>query len=140
MTITLDHMAIIFLGWLQIIKSFALGIFFPQSSKIVMKVKKCPPCQLFYLKKCTHPAPLHLIIAVGPFSKWGIDFMHCKPTSFEGHGYIIVAIDYFTIWDEAMPTYSEDGNISALFLFNHVIDRFGVPQDIVTDHGSHFGN
>ena len=39
-----------------------------------------------------------------------------------------------------MPTYAEDGKNSALFLFNHVITRFGVPQAIVTDHGSHFHN
>ena len=66
--------------------------------------------------------------------------MHCKPTSVRGHGYIIVAIDYFTKWVEAMPTYAKDGKTTALFLFNHVIARFGVPQSIVTDHGSHFWN
>ena len=69
-----------------------------------------------------------------------IDSMHCKPTSVKGHGYIIVAVDYFTKWDEAMPTYAEDGKTVALFLFNHIIARFGVPQSIVTDHGSHFHN
>ena len=90
-------------------------------------VKKCPPYQHFYPKKPTHPAPLHPVIAIGPFSKWGIDFMHCKPTSTGGHGYIIVAVDYFTKWAEAMPTYAEDGKTVALFLFNHVIARFGVP-------------
>ena len=81
----------------------------------------------FLSEKCTRPAPLHPIIVVGHFSKWGIDFMHCKPTSAEGHGYIIVAVDYFTKWAEAMPTYAEDGKTASLFLFNHVIARFGVP-------------
>ena len=57
-----------------------------------------------------------------------------------GDGFIIVAIDYFTKWAEAMPTYAEDGNSATLFLFNHVIARFRVPQSIVTDHGSHFRN
>ena len=66
--------------------------------------------------------------------------MHCKPTSSGGHGYIIVAMDYFTKWAEAMPTYAEDGKTAALFLFNHIIARFGVSQSIVTDHGSHFRN
>ena len=66
--------------------------------------------------------------------------MHCNPTSARGHGYIIVAMDYFTKWDEAMPTYAEDGNTTTLFLFNHVIARFGVPQSIVTNHRSHFCN
>ena len=64
--------------------------------------------------------------------------MHCKPTSAGGHGYIIVAVDYFTKWAEAMPTYVKDGNTSTLFLLNHVIARFGFPQSIVTDHRSHF--
>ena len=103
-------------------------------------VKKFPPCQHFYLKKHTHPAPLHPVIAVGIFSKWGIDFMHCNPTSTGGHGYIIVVMDYFTKWAKAMPTYAEDGKTVSLFLFNHVIARFGVPQSIVIDHRSHFWN
>ena len=66
--------------------------------------------------------------------------MHCKPTSAGGHGYIIVAVDYFTKWAEAMPTCAKDGKTAALFLFNHIIARFGVPQSIATDHGSHFHN
>ena len=103
-------------------------------------VKKCPPYQHFYPKKRTHPAPLHPIIDIGPFSKWGIDFMHCKPTSARKHGYIIVVVDYFTKWVEAIPTYAEDGKIVSLFLFNQVIARFGVPQAIITDHISHFRN
>ena len=39
-----------------------------------------------------------------------------------------------------MPTYAEDGKTTALFLFNHIIARFGVPQSIVTDHVSHLRN
>ena len=37
-----------------------------------------------------------------------------------------------------MPTYTEDGKIAALFLFNHIIARFRIPRASVTDHGSHF--
>jgi hypothetical protein len=80
------------------------------------------------------------VVSVGPFAKWGIDFMTCHPHSVGGHGYIIVAVDYFTKWAEAMPTFDNTGKTAALFLFNHVIARFGVPQAIVTDHGSHFRN
>ena len=64
--------------------------------------------------------------------------MHCNPTSAGGHGYIIVAVDYFTKWTEAMPTYAEDGKNSTILLFNHVISSFRFPQSIVTDHRSHF--
>ena len=66
--------------------------------------------------------------------------MTCNPTSARGHGYIIVAIDYFTKWTEVMPTLNNIGETVALFFFNHVVSRFGVPQAIVTDHGSHFCN
>ena len=86
------------------------------------------------------PAPLHPIIAVGPFAKWGIDFITCNPHSAEGHGYIILAVDYFTKWAKVMPTFAADGKTVATFVFNHVIARFGVPQAIITDHRSHFQN
>ena len=39
-----------------------------------------------------------------------------------------------------MSTYAKDGKTTTLFLFNHIIARFGVPQSIDTDHGSHFRN
>ena len=31
--------------------------------------------------------------------------MHCNPTSAEGHGYIIVVVDYFTKWVEAVDVF-----------------------------------
>jgi hypothetical protein len=80
------------------------------------------------------------VITVGPFTKWGIDYTTCNPPSARGHRYIIVAVDYFTKWVEAMPTFKNDGETAALFLFNQIIARFGVPREIVTDHGSHFQN
>jgi transposase InsO family protein len=49
-------------------------------------------------------------------------------------------MDYFTKWIEAMPTFDNNGKIIALFIFNHIVTRFGVPQAIVTDHGSNFCN
>ena len=109
-------------------KILRAGYFWPSVFKDCHDiVKKCPPRQHFYPKNHTHPAPLHPIISISPFSKWGIHFMHCKPISVRGHGYINVAIDYFTKWAEAMPTYVEYGKIATFFLFNHIIARFGVP-------------
>lgn len=39
-----------------------------------------------------------------------------------------------------MPTYANHAKSTRLFIFNHIIARFGVPCSIVTDHGSHFCN
>jgi hypothetical protein len=85
-----------------------------------------------------HPAPMFPIITIGPFTKWGIAYTTCNTTSARGHRYIIVSVDYFTKWVEAMPTFNDDRETKTLFLFNQIIARFGVPREIVTDHGSHF--
>ena len=77
---------------------------------------------------CAPLAPLHPIIIVGPFAKWGIDFITCNPHSERGHGYIILAVDYFTKWAKAMPTFMADGKTVANFMFNHVISHFSVPK------------
>jgi hypothetical protein len=73
-----------------------------------------------------HPTPMFPVITVGPFTKWGIDYTTCNPTSARGHHYIIVAIDYFMKWVEAMPTFKDDGETTTLFLFNQIIARFTV--------------
>jgi hypothetical protein len=39
----------------------------------------------------------------------------CNPHSAGGHGYIIVAVDYFTKWAEAMPTFNNTCETTAYF-------------------------
>ena len=57
-----------------------------------------------------------------------------------GHHHIIVAVDYFIKWAEAMPTLKSNGEIATHFIFNQIITQFGSPKELVTDHGSHFQN
>jgi len=117
------------------------GYFWPSLFKdCVEAVKHCHPCQIYTQKMCAHPAPLFPVITVGPFTKWGIDFTTCNPPSAANHKYIIVAVDNFTKWADAMPTYKNDSETTTLFLFNQIISRFGIPREIVTYHGSHFQN
>ena len=66
--------------------------------------------------------------------------MDCNPASAGGHHHIIVAVDYFMKWVEAMPTLKSDGETAAHFVFNQIITRFGISKELVTDHGSHFQN
>jgi hypothetical protein len=81
----------------------------------ITAIQKCHACQTYNQKVRSHPAPLHLVVSVGPFAKWGIDFMTCHPHSAGGHGYIIVAVDFFTKWAEAMPTFDNTRKIVAFF-------------------------
>ena len=104
----------------------------------IYTIQKCHSCQIFDRKMRAPPAPPHPIIFVSPFAKWGIDFIKCNPHSAGGHGYIILVVYYFTKWAEAIPTFAANGKIAATFVFNHLISHFGVPQAIITNHGSHF--
>eukprot|EP00253_Pinus_taeda_P008763 PITA_08763 len=122
-------------------KILRAGYFWPTIFRdYITTVRSCHACHIFDHKTRLPPAPLHPVVVVGPFAKWANDFMTCNPTLAGGHGYIIVVVDYFTKWVEAMPTLNNISEMAALFFFNHVVSRFGVPQAVVTDHGSHFRN
>jgi hypothetical protein len=108
------------------------GYFWPSLfNDCIIAIQKYHACQTYNHKIRSHPTPLHPVVSVGPFAKWGIDFMTRHPHSAGGHGYIIVAIDYFTKWAKAMPTFDNTGKTTALFIFNHIIAHFGVPQAII---------
>ena len=64
--------------------------------------------------------------------------MTINPILANGHKHIIVAVDYFTKWTEAMPTFDCKAETATHFFFNHVITWFGVPKQLVSDHGAHF--
>ena len=66
--------------------------------------------------------------------------MDCNLASAGGNHHIIVVVDYFMKWVEAMPTVKSDGETAAHFIFNQIITQFGIPKDLVTDHGRHFHN
>ena len=122
-------------------KILRAGYFWPSIFKdCIEAVKRCHPCQVFARNMRSKPALLHPIITAGPFTKWGIDFMDCNPASAGGHHHIIVAFDYFTKWDEAMPTVKSNGETTAHFIFNQIISRFRILRELVTNHGSHFQN
>ena len=66
--------------------------------------------------------------------------MDYNPASVLGHHHIIVVVYYFTKWAEAMPTIEADGETTTHFIFNQIITEFGIPRELVTDHGRKFQN
>lgn len=122
-------------------KILSAGFFWPTIFKDCMNsVRKCHACQIFSKKMSAPHAPLFPVIISGPFTKWGVDFMTCNKTSTGGHHYIIVSVDYFTKWAEAMPTMRNDGETTAYFAFNQTISRFEILHELVIDHGLQFQN
>ena len=66
--------------------------------------------------------------------------MDCNQASARGHHHIIVDVDYFTKWAEAMPTVKSDGETTTHFVFNQIITQLGILKELVIDHGRHFQN
>lgn len=54
-------------------------------------------------------------LSIGPFHIWGFDYMGHFPSS-NGYTHILVDDDYVTIWEEAIPTSSDDHNTSIKML------------------------
>jgi transposase InsO family protein len=60
------------------------------------------------------------------------------PPSSKGHKFVLVAIDYFTKWVEAIPLKTASSTNMIEFIKEHIIYRFGIPQSITTDQGKMF--
>ncbi|KAL5564919.1 hypothetical protein UlMin_028083 [Ulmus minor] len=71
---------------------------------------------------------------------WGIDLIGPLPTARGQLKYAVVAIDYYTKWveAEALAKITEQ-NVTA-FIWKNIVCRFGVPRELVSDHGTQFEN
>ena len=50
-----------------------------------------------------------------------------NPTSSKGHIFILVALDYFTKWVEAIPLNKVEQKDVIQFIKEQIIHRFGIP-------------
>ena len=71
--------------------------------------------------------------------QWGIEIMEkISPKSSNGHEFILVAINYFTKWVEATSYTRLTSTRVASFIKSHIICRYGVPHELISDRGVHF--
>ena len=99
--------------------------------------KSCDACQKAG-RRHLRVGPLHPIVVFAPFEKWGIDAVGPLPKTQHGKEYILVAIDYMTKWAEVAATSSIKSKDVAQFIYRNICTRFGVPLEIVSDHGPSF--
>ena len=85
------------------------------------------------------PSELHAWTSPWPFSVWGIDIIgKISPKSSSGHEFMLVAIDYFTKWVEATSYAKLNAAKVATFIRSHIIYKYGVPHELISDRGVHF--
>jgi hypothetical protein len=51
---------------------------------------------------------------------------------------VLVAMDYFTKWIEAVPLKNMTYKEVIHFISEHIIHKFGIPQTLIMDQGSSF--
>ncbi|RVW62913.1 Retrovirus-related Pol polyprotein from transposon 17.6 [Vitis vinifera] len=108
------------------------------SANRVMR-EKCPECQIHGDLIHAPPSELHALTSPWPFSVWGIDIIgKVSPKSSSGHEFILVAIDYFTKWVEAASYARLTSARVVSFIRSHIICRYGVPHELISDRGVHF--
>nr|GEX48372.1 reverse transcriptase domain-containing protein [Tanacetum cinerariifolium] len=88
----------------------------------------------FLKPRLRHPQQPLTPITPWPFYKWGIDIACTFP---EGPGkvkFLIVAMDYFTKWIEAKAVATISGSQVKKFVWDNIVCRFGLSEEIVTDN------
>jgi IS30 family transposase len=101
--------------------------------------KGCQECQRHAGIQHVPASELHSVIKPWPFRGWALDLIgEIRPASSKNQRFILVGIDYFTKWIEAvaLPKVNQEAVIS--FIQNHIIYRFGLPETITTDQGTVF--
>jgi hypothetical protein len=104
--------------------------------------KNCHACQVSTTNfRYQGKVPLKSTPPLGPFQRWGLDFVGpIRPATCQGYKYILVATDYTTKWVEAKPLRNNTALVTATFIYDNIITRFGCPLEIVSDQGTHFVN
>jgi len=99
-------------------------------------------CQVFRKHAGIQHVPaneLHSIIKPWLFRGWALNIIgEIHPNSSKGHYFILVGIDNFTKWIEAIPLPKVNEQVVISFIQNHIHYRFGTPETITTDQGPTF--
>ena len=132
-----------FSGDLTSRKIFQSGLWWPTIIRDSHQFGKvCDKCQRDGYPRNQDRMRHHPVLPLGPFEKWGMDFMGpFKPaTNFLGNRYFLVATDYCTKWVEAITLKDNKARSVASFLYNNIMARFGYPIELVSDQRVHFLN
>src|ERR1043165_7641800 len=101
-------------------------------------MRRCVACQKFANKLHAPASKLKTIPLSWAFATWGLDMVGpLKKSSKGGRTHLLVALDKFTKWIEAVPITSSTA-LTAVNFIKSIIFRFGVPHNIITDNGTNF--
>lgn len=109
-----------------------------QRRDIMNFCQTCERCATFKSPRIAHKAPLQSVTAGYPNEIVGADLIGPLPETPRGNRYILVMVDYFTKWCEAVPIAQADTVTVATAMTNHWVCQWGAPGQLHSDRGSCF--
>ncbi|KAG1300383.1 hypothetical protein G6F62_006847 [Rhizopus arrhizus] len=102
-------------------------------------VKHCDACQFRKKKPARRTVPSKPIMTPSkPFYMIGMDAVGPVIESKRGNRMILVAVDYLTRWPIARAVKDITEETTANFIFEEIVQIYGVPSYLLTDRGSNF--
>ncbi|GBM09461.1 Retrovirus-related Pol polyprotein from transposon 412, partial [Araneus ventricosus] len=75
-----------------------------------------------------------------PFERMALDILGSFPVTTKGNRYVLVLMDYFTKWPEAIPIPDQEASTVAEELVRSWISGYGVPMILHSDQGTNFNS
>ncbi len=117
-------------------------VYFPRlKAEVSDFLRNCLACQKKRGTIKTQRGILHSTLAGFPFQRLSMDFVgpiHEKGLTSSKNKYIFTVRDTFSKWLEAFPVPSATSASALQSLLTHVFPRFGIPEVLHSDRGTHF--
>jgi hypothetical protein len=79
-----------------------------------------------------------LIQPIWPLQRWGLDLLGPLPPAQGNLKYVVVEVEYFSMWIEAKPLATITSAKVEKFFWQNIVCRFGVPKAITFDNETQF--
>ena len=134
-----NHKTAAHLGITKTLNKVRARFWWPGLKPDVMRwCKQCVACQKRNMRVGRKMAPLQQDQVGSPMEKLGMDILSFREVTDDGNCCVLVVVDYFTKWTEAIAMPDHTALTVADCLVTEVFTRFGCPRIIITDQGREF--
>ncbi|GBN14381.1 Transposon Ty3-I Gag-Pol polyprotein [Araneus ventricosus] len=102
--------------------------------------RECHACRARKGPKTRTKGRLQRYNVGAPFERMALDILVPFPVTTKGNRYVLVLMDYFTKWPEAIPIPDQEASTVAEELVRSWISCYGVPMIVHSDQGTNFNS